>query len=300
MQPVGNLFARFPRLVRDLARQLDKTIELEVSGTEVELDKSVLELLSDPLTHLVRNCCDHGIELPADRQRSGKPPTGKVSLNARHLGSQIRIEVRDDGQGLDPQRIKQKALQFGLRTEADLARMSEKDLLGLILMPGFSTAKEVTDVSGRGVGMDVVKTNLDQLGESLEIESLPGAGAVFSLRVPLTLAIIPCLMVAAGGQRYAIPQKDLEELVCLHEELTDTQIEYTVDQEVVRVRDRLLPLVRLTEILERASPLDAAMRRAIVQKHQRLDLPAPQATDTSSPRMAKAEATVFAAVKVGS
>jgi two-component system, chemotaxis family, sensor kinase CheA len=300
MQPVGNLFARFPRLVRDLARQLDKAIELEVSGTEVELDKSVLELLSDPLTHLVRNCCDHGIELRAERQRSGKPPTGKVSLNARHLGSQICIEVRDDGQGLDPQRIKQKALQVGLRTEADLARMSEKELLGLILMPGFSTAKEVTDVSGRGVGMDVVKTNLDQLGGSLEIESLPGAGAVFSLRVPLTLAIIPCLMVAAGGQRYAIPQKDLEELVCLHEELTGTQIEYTVDQEVVRVRDRLLPLVRLTEVLDQASPFDAAMRRAIVQKHQRLDLPAPQATGTSSPRMAKAEATVFAAVKVGS
>jgi two-component system chemotaxis sensor kinase CheA len=302
MQPVGNLFAKFPRLVRDLARQLDKTIELEVSGTEVELDKSVLELLSDPLTHLVRNCCDHGIELPAERQRSGKPPIGKVSLAASHLGSQICIEVRDDGQGLDPQRIKHKALQVGLRSEADLARMTEKELLGLILLPGFSTAKEVTDVSGRGVGMDVVKTNLDQLGGSLEIESMRGAGVAFSLRVPLTLAIIPCLIVTAGGQRYAIPQKDLEELVCLHEELTATQIEYTVDQEVVRLRDRLLPLVRLTEVLGQPKPFDAEHRRAIVQKYQRAELLAPRAAASHSPRPdggVKADFTLFAVVKVG-
>jgi two-component system, chemotaxis family, sensor kinase CheA len=303
MQPVGSLFAKFPRLVRDLARQLDKTIDLEVSGIEVELDKSVLELLSDPLTHLVRNCCDHGIELPAERQRSGKPPTGKVSLSAQQLGSQICIEVRDDGRGLDPQRIKRKSLQTGLRTEADLARMTERELLGLILLPGFSTAKEVTDVSGRGVGMDVVKTNLDQLGGSLEIESSPGAGAVFSLRVPLTLAIIPCLIVTAGGQRYAIPQKDLEELVCLHEKLTATQIESSVDQEVVRLRDRLLPLVRLTEVFGQSLPFDAERRRAIVQKYHGSELPVPQAANSQSPRPAntsKADFTLFAVVKVGS
>jgi len=302
MQPVGSLFAKFPRLVRDLARQLDKTIELEVSGTEVELDKSVLELLSDPLTHLVRNCCDHGIELPAEREQTGKPPTGKVSLAARHLGSQICIEVRDDGQGLDPQRIKHKAIQAGLRTETDLARMTERELLGLILLPGFSTAKEVTDVSGRGVGMDVVKTNLDQLGGSLEIESVRGAGVTFTLRVPLTLAIIPCLMVTAGGQRYAIPQKDLEELVCLHEELTATQIEYTVDQEVVRLRDRLLPLVRLTEVLGQPSPFNAESRRAMVQKYRGSEPLAHQALDSQSPRSAGAVAadlTLFALVKVG-
>ena len=216
MQPVGNLFAKFPRTVRDLARQMGKTIELEVNGTEVELDKSVLELLSDPLTHLIRNCCDHGLESPDERARAGKPAAGRVVLNARQQGGQICIEVRDDGRGIDPERIKRKALESGLRTAAELARLSDKEALGLITLPGFSTAAAVTDLSGRGVGMDVVKTNLDQLGGTLEIDSTPGQGSTFSLRVPLTLAIIPCLMVRAGEQRYAIPQKDLEELVCLH------------------------------------------------------------------------------------
>ena len=303
MQPVGNLFAKFPRLVRDLARQLDKMIDLEVSGTEVELDKSVLELLSDPLTHLVRNCCDHGIELPMERQRNGKSPTGKVSLGARHTGGQICIEVRDDGQGIDPQRIKRKALQIGLHTEVELERMTERELLALILLPSFSTANEVTDVSGRGVGMDVVKTNLDQLGGTLEIESICGAGTTFLLRVPLTLAIIPCLIVTANGQRYAIPQKDIEELVCLHPELTLSQIEYTVDQEVVRLRDRLMPLVRLTEVLDQPTPFDAERRRAIVQKYRRSELLAPQPTSSQLPRptnTVQADITLFAVAKVGS
>ncbi|MCC6127300.1 MAG: chemotaxis protein CheW [Pirellulales bacterium] len=271
MQPVGNLFAKFPRLVRDLARQLNKQIELETSGTEVELDKSVLEQLSDPLTHLVRNACDHGIEPPAERQAAGKPPSGKISLSASQLGGQICIEVRDDGRGLDPRRIKNKAIQAGLRTAEELARAAEKDLLGLILLPGFSTAKEVTEVSGRGVGMDVVKTNLDRLGGTLELDSTPGGGTAFALRVPLTLAIIPCLIVGSGGRRYAIPQKDLEELVCLHPELTSTKIESTVDRELVRLRDRLLPLVRLDDVFAAPSPFDAARRREIVKKYQRAD-----------------------------
>jgi two-component system, chemotaxis family, sensor kinase CheA len=268
MQPVGNLFAKFPRTVRDLARQMGKTIELEVGGTEVELDKSVLELLSDPLTHLIRNCCDHGLELPDQRARAGKPAAGRVVLNARQQGGQIFIEVRDDGRGIDAERIKRKALESGLRTAAELARLTDKEALGLITLPGFSTAATVTDLSGRGVGMDVVKTNLDQLGGQLDIDSTPGLGTTFSLRVPLTLAIIPCLLVRVGQQRYAIPQKDLKELVCLHPQQTQTRIETTRDQEVVRLRGELLPLVRLAEVLDRPSPFDADAREAIVRKYR--------------------------------
>jgi two-component system chemotaxis sensor kinase CheA len=268
MQPVANLFGKFPRLVRDLARQLDKQITLEVSGTEVELDKSILEALSDPLTHLVRNCCDHGIETPALRRHSGKPETGHITLSARHLGGQIYLDVRDDGKGIDADAIKRKAQQLGLRTAAELARLGDKDLFGLIMLPGFSTAPGVTDLSGRGVGMDVVKTNLDRLGGVLEIESTPGHGSVFRLRLPLTLAIIPCLLVVSGRERYALPQKDLEELVCLHPGLTRSQIEYAFDREVVRLRDRLLPLVRLGEVLKRSAPFTDGVRAEITRHYQ--------------------------------
>ena len=295
MQPVGNLFAKFPRTVRDLARQMGKTIGLEVNGTEVELDKSVLELLSDPLTHLIRNCCDHGLESPDERARAGKPATGRIVLNARQQGGQIWIEVRDDGRGIDVERIKRKALESGLRTAAELARLSDKETLGLITLPGFSTAAAVTDLSGRGVGMDVVKTNLDQLGGALEIDSTLGQGTTFSLRVPLTLAIIPCLMVRAGDQRYAIPQKDLEELVCLHPQQTQTRIETTLDQEVVRLRERLLPLVRLAEVLDRPRPFDIEAREAIVRKYRRTA----ESVDSTGPTGGPAAATFFAVVKVG-
>jgi len=295
MQPVGNLFAKFPRTVRDLARQMGKNIELEVRGTEVELDKSVLELLSDPLTHLIRNCCDHGLESPDERTRAGKPAAGRVLLNARQQGGQICIEVRDDGRGIDADRIKRKVLQAGLRTAAELARFSDKETLGLIALPGFSTAAAVTDLSGRGVGMDVVKTNLDQLSGTLEIDSTPGQGTAFFLRVPLTLAIIPCLMVRAGAQRYAIPQKDLEELVCLHPQQTQTRIEATLDQEVVRLRGELLPLVRLAEVLERPRPFDVEARAAIVRKYRPTEERAAGGGITPGP----AAATFFAVVKVG-
>jgi two-component system chemotaxis sensor kinase CheA len=294
MQPVGNLFAKFPRVVRDLARQLNKQIELEMTGTEVELDKSVLEQLSDPLTHLVRNACDHGIESPTERQRAGKPPLGKITISASQIGGLISIEIRDDGSGLDLRRIKSKAIEAGLRTEEELTRLADRDVLGLILLPGFSTAKEVTDVSGRGVGMDVVKTNLDRLGGTLEIDSSPESGTSFSLRVPLTLAIIPCLIISSDGQRYAIPQKDLEELVCLHPDLTATKIEATVDQEVVRLRDRLLPLVRLNEVFSQPCPLDAANHREIVKKYHAETLASP-AIDSNP-----ATLTLFTVVKAGS
>jgi two-component system chemotaxis sensor kinase CheA len=254
MQPVGNLFGKFPRMVRDLARQLGKRIELEVLGTEVELDKTILEALSDPLTHLIRNACDHGLEPAEERRRAGKPEDGRIVLSARHLGGRIGIEVRDDGRGIDAAAVRRKALERGLRTPAELARLGDHDVLSLILLPGFSTAREVTDVSGRGVGMDVVKTNLDQLGGTLEIDSAPGRGTTFTLHLPLTLAIIPCLLVSAGGQTYAVSQKDVEELVCLRPGQTQARIEMAYDREMVRLRGRLLPLVRLTEVLGSNEP----------------------------------------------
>jgi two-component system chemotaxis sensor kinase CheA len=250
MQPVGNLFGKFPRMVRDLARQLGKRIELDVSGTEVELDKTILEALSDPLTHLIRNACDHGIEAPEPRRRAGKPEEGRIALSARHLGGRIAIEVRDDGRGIDPESVRRKALEQGLRTPAELARLGDREALALILLPGLSTAREVSDLSGRGVGMDVVKTNLERLGGTLHIDSSPGRGTTFTLYLPLTLAIIPCLLVSAGGERYALSQKDVEELVCLQPGQANGRVEVAYDQEVVRLRGRLLPLVRLGEVLQ--------------------------------------------------
>lgn len=266
MQPVGNLFNRFPRLVRDLARQLGKEIRLDVLGGDVELDKTVLETLSDPLTHLIRNSCDHGVESPQERAARGKPAEGRVTLSARQQGGQITVSIADDGRGLDPAAIRRKALANALATPSELDRMSERELFGLILLPGFSTAARVTDVSGRGVGMDVVKVNLDRLGGGLEILSEPGRGTTFLLRVPLTLAIIPCLLVRAGGDRFALPQKDLEELVCLHGDQIRERVETAFDQEVVRLRDALLPLVRLGEVMASAKPFTAATRAEALQR----------------------------------
>lgn len=249
MQPVGNLFNKFPRLVRDLSRQLGKQLELRISGAEVELDKTILDALSDPLTHLVRNACDHGIETAEERQQAGKPAAGTLQLAASHLGDQIWIKIEDDGRGIDRERVQRKALDQGLRTAEELVRLNDRDLLALILLPGFSTATQVTDVSGRGVGMDVVKTNLARLGGGIEIESRPGAGTIFTLRLPLTLAIIPTLLVETGGERYAIPQKDLEELVYVDPTQPQVRIEQTPEGQMVRLRDHLLPLVRLDDVL---------------------------------------------------
>jgi two-component system chemotaxis sensor kinase CheA len=260
MQPVSTLFGKFPRLVRDLAKQLGKQIELTLAGTEVELDKTILEALSDPLTHLVRNCCDHGIETPAERLAAGKPPEGHIVLHAHHEGGQIRIDVRDDGRGIDPRKVRRKALERGLKTAAELAALGDDEVQALILAPGFSTAERVTDLSGRGIGMDVVRTNVEQLRGNLQIESTPGAGTCVHLRLPLTLAIIPCLVVMAGAERYCIPQKDLEELVYLGGGQAGGNVEYAYDQEVYRLRQRLLPLVRLPEVLASPAPFTAATR----------------------------------------
>ena len=268
MQPISNLFGKFPRLVRDLSRQLGKQIEFITEGNEVELDKTILEMLSDPLTHMVRNACDHGIESPEERRCLGKSATGRIHLGARHEGSQITITISDDGRGIDPNKVRRKALQNGLRTEAELAHMSDKEVFQLILLPGFSTVEQVTEISGRGVGMDVVRTNIDQLGGSMQIDSILGRGSTFHLRLPLTVAIIPCLIVVCQGERYAIPQKDLEELVCVYPQQRQSKLEYAYDQEVYRLRDRLLPLVRLSEVLARRRPFTANTRAEIVRKYQ--------------------------------
>lgn len=266
MQPVGNLFGKFPRVVRDLGRQLGKQVEITIVGKEVELDKTILEQLSDPVTHLVRNCVDHGLERPDERVAKGKPPTGQIILSATHDEGQVRIEVRDDGRGIDPQAVRNKALAMRLKTEAELDRMTPRELMSLILLPGFSTAREVTEVSGRGVGMDVVKTNIELLEGSLVIDSVPGLGTAMVVRLPLTLAIIPCLIVAVDQERFAIPQRDLQEAVCLHPELGGL-IEQAFDTEVYRLRDRLLPVVRLSEVLDRPEPFTPAARAEMIATH---------------------------------
>ncbi len=290
MQPVGNIFGKVPRIIRDLSRKLNKKIELQITGNEVELDKTILESLTDPLTHLVRNCCDHAIEVPAERRAAGKPETGLVRLDAFHEGGQINILIRDDGKGLDTEVLKAKALERELFSEAELEAMSERELQNLITLPGFSTAKEVSDVSGRGVGMDVVRASLEKLGGTLEIQSELGQGTTMHLRLPLTLAIIPCLVVVVQGERYAIPQVNLEELVRLYDDDVRTTIECADGQEVYRLRDRLLPMVRLGEVLERAYTFDATVSANIAQKYRQQQTERTPGTH---------QALSFAVVKVG-
>jgi two-component system chemotaxis sensor kinase CheA len=272
MQPIGNLFSKFPRVVRDLGRQLGKQVEMTVVGREVELDKTILEQLSDPLTHLVRNSVDHGIEPPAERVAKGKSTVGRITLKAAHEEGQIRIEIRDDGRGVDHQAVRDKALALRLKTEAELDRMSPRELYSLILLPGFSTARSVSEVSGRGVGMDVVKTNIELLEGSLTIDSQPGVGTAMILRMPLTLAIIPCLIVTACGQRYAIPQRELEEAVCLHPGLKGG-VERAFDTEVYRLRGRLLPVVRLGDVLARRRPFTEQTKAEVLAEHDANDDP---------------------------
>jgi two-component system chemotaxis sensor kinase CheA len=267
MQPIGNLFGKFPRVVRDLGRKLGKQVDVTIVGRDVELDKTILEQLSDPLTHLVRNSVDHGIEAPADRVASGKPAAGQITLAASHEEGQIRIEIRDDGRGIDPQAVRDKALAMRLKTEAELDRMSPRELFSLILLPGFSTAKSVSELSGRGVGMDVVKTNIELLEGSLTIDSHLGLGTSMILRMPLTLAIIPSLIVTVDGERYAIPQRDLEEAICLHPGLKG-RIERAFDTKVFRLRERLLPIVRFSEVLRQGKALTTPTEPGVLDERE--------------------------------
>ncbi|MDR3089214.1 MAG: chemotaxis protein CheW [Desulfobulbaceae bacterium] len=249
MQPIGNVFNKFPRVVRDLAKKLNKTIDLTIVGKDVELDKTIIEAINDPLTHLVRNSVDHGIEAPADRKRLGKPETGLVILKAYHEAGQVVIEISDDGKGLDGDALATSAVNKGLITSEQAQAMSDKEKINLIFLPGFSTAKQVTDVSGRGVGMDVVKTNLDQLGGHVDIISEVGQGTTISIKLPLTLAIIPCQIIMTGDERYAIPQVNLEELLRIPAAQVKERIERVGNAEVVRLRGNLLPLIRLSDVL---------------------------------------------------
>lgn len=249
MQPIGNVFNKFPRVVRDLSKKLNKKIDLTIVGKDVELDKTIIEAINDPLTHLVRNSVDHGVEMPGDRKKMGKKETGLVILKAYHEAGQVVIEISDDGKGLDGEALAASAVGKGLISNEQAQVMSDKEKVNLIFLPGFSTAKEVTDVSGRGVGMDVVKTNLDQLGGNVDIISEKGAGTTISIKLPLTLAIIPCQIIETAGERYAIPQVNLEELLRIPASQVKERVERVGDAEVVRLRGVLLPLIRLADVI---------------------------------------------------
>jgi two-component system chemotaxis sensor kinase CheA len=249
MQPIGNVWAKFPRVVRDLSSQLGKQVRIEMEGKETELDKTIVESIKDPLTHLVRNSVDHGIESPEVRRTAGKPVEGCLMLRAYHEGGQVNIEISDDGAGLNFERIRKKAVERGLVAAGAASRMSDREAAQLILLPGFSTAEQVTAVSGRGVGMDVVKTNIERIGGTLDLQSQPGRGTTVKIKIPLTLAIIPALVVSNAGDRYAIPQVSLLELVRLEAGQKENGIEFVHGAPVYRLRGKLLPLVNLSERL---------------------------------------------------
>lgn len=249
MQQIGTVFGRFPRVVRDLSNKLGKECILEIEGDEVEVDKTIVEAMGDPLTHLVRNSVDHGIESPEKRKAAGKSAVGRVRLRAFHQAGKVCIRIEDDGAGMDPVRLKTKALEKGVITVDQAATMSDNEALRLIFAPGFSTAAQVTDVSGRGVGMDVVKTNIEQLGGTVDLESNLGQGSAVHITLPLTLAIVPSMIVGCSGERYAVPQANIVELVRVPESEMSSKIGTVHGAEVLRLRGQLLPLVRLDKAL---------------------------------------------------
>ncbi len=271
LQPLGNVWNRFPRLVRDAAHACGKKVHLEMEGSETELDKALIEAIRDPLTHLVRNSIDHGIEAPAQRRAAGKKEEGCVRLRAYHEGGQVNVEVSDDGSGIDTERIRHRAIEQRLITDEQAARMSTQTLLGLIFLPGFSTASTVTTVSGRGVGMDVVKTNIERIGGSIDIQSTVGRGTTVRIRIPLTLAIIKVLVVSSAGDRYAIPQVSIVELVRVEGEKARKGIQRVHGVLVYRYRDSLLPLVNLNQVLEVANDAeeDDAVNIVVLQAADR-------------------------------
>ena len=249
MQPIGNIFGKFPRVVRDLSMNCGKQIRVEMEGKETELDKTLIEAIKDPLTHLVRNSVDHGIETPEVRQANGKSGEGILLLRAYHEGGQVNIEITDDGGGINTQRVADTAVKRGVVAQDQIAKMSERELLNLIFMPGFSTAEKVTNVSGRGVGMDVVRTNIEKIGGTIDIQTNLGKGTTFKLKVPLTLAIIPALIITTGQERFAIPQVSLLELVRLEGEQIKKFIDTVHGASVCRLRGTLLPLLHLSQIV---------------------------------------------------
>jgi Chemotaxis protein histidine kinase and related kinases len=243
MVQIGQVFGKFPRVVRDLAREFGKDINLVVEGEDTELDKSLVEEIGDPLTHLIRNAADHGIESPEERERKGKDPQGEIRLSASHAGNHIVIEVADDGAGLDPDALREKAVERGVLTEAEADDLSDAEAHQLIFRPGFTTTEEASQVSGRGVGMDVVKTNLSELNGTIDIDSTLGEGTCFRLKLPLTLAILESMLVRSGTEMFALPLYAVSEVVRLESDM----IESIQGGDVIHHRDRVVPIIRLEE-----------------------------------------------------
>ncbi len=262
MQPIGNAWSKFPRLIRDLSMELGKKIELKMVGEDTELDRQLLEVIKDPLTHMVRNSCDHGLETPAERVAAGKREVGTVTLSAYHEGGHIIIEIKDDGRGINVERVKQKAIENGMATQAQLDVMSTKQIAQFIFGAGFSTAEKVTSVSGRGVGMDVVRTNIEKIGGTIELDSVWGRGSMVAIKIPLTLAIVSVLLVEVHGQKFAIPQINVLELVRVGPG-ADLSIETINGAPVMRLRDKLLPLCILEETLGFAPDANAAQEKYV-------------------------------------
>ncbi len=252
MQPIAKVFNKFPRMVRDLARQSAKEIELRLAGEDTELDKTVIEEIGDPLIHLIRNSVDHGIEDPAEREAAGKPRCGVISLSASQEGQNIVVCVEDDGKGIDPEKIKASAIKKGVITPEEAVKLNRKDTLDLIFRPGFSTVKKVSDISGRGVGMDVVKTGIANINGHITIDSKPGAGSKILLRLPLTLAIIQILIVKSGDEIYGIPLANVIENIRVRRE----DVKTIEGRDVIRIRERVLPVARLDTIVRGGSPME--------------------------------------------
>jgi len=302
MQPVGKIIDKFPRIVRDLGKTLGKQIDIDITGSNAELDKTILESLNDPLTHIIRNSCGHGIETPEERVKAGKPKTGLIRISAYHEAGRVNIKISDDGKGVDIDRIRKKVVEKGLKSDAELEIMTTQEILNLVFLPGFSTMDKADDVSGRGVGMDVVKTSIEKIGGSFEFESKPGEGTTILLQLPLTLAIIPSLIVSAAGYMYAIPQVSLVELVTLYDDDIWTKIERADDQEVYRLRGRLLPIVRLSEVLVRPRLFTRDTRAEITEKYSQEQLNIKQAdlsADTGMSDEEESDSLSFVVLKVG-
>jgi len=260
MQPIEHVWSKVPRMVRDISLALGREVRLEMIGQDTELDRGLLDAIKDPLTHLIRNALDHGIESPARRLEVGKPAQGVLTLRAYHQGGQVVVEISDDGKGVDAKAIGAKAIERGLRTRGQVEEMSTGDLMQLLFLPGFSTAEAVTNVSGRGVGMDVVRTKVESIGGVVEVQSSLGLGTTWRLRIPLTLAIMPALTIECGNETYAIPQVSLLELLAVDD--NQTGIEYVGDAPVFRLRGTLLPLVELRDVL--GQPLRDTLVGAVI------------------------------------
>lgn len=260
MQPIQKVFSKFPRLVRDLSGQLGKLVDLKLSGEDTEVDRSVIEEIGDPMVHIIRNAMDHGLEMPQDRRSAGKSERGTISISASQRGNQIVIEVADDGRGINLDRVKRKAIEKRLISEDEASRLSEEAAINLLFLPGFSTNDVATEISGRGVGMDVVKTNISKLNGTVEVTTTPGKGSVFTIRIPLTLAIIQTLMVKAGNGRYAIPLAPVEETLMV----TKEHLSEISGMEALVIRGRVYPLFKLSEILGHGESEDSEYRYAVV------------------------------------